>query len=229
MYQNMRPSSKRTTVAVLRKVLELPIEEFAGLIGKSVETIRSLESGRLKLGEETARKISEETGVSIDWLLATDPSKKPFTEDDFGVRWPYDREIFESIQAEQHKSSIQASEIAFEVLHAATVRHCLDWLPIFASAQLAGKGDVAVYLLRRFFGEMKERFGSDYDIARQAAADSNLTTSDGEKYAFLYRALNEPPDALLLSIPKRASRKARSSPLQPSPENAHPEGGHRSS
>jgi hypothetical protein len=76
---------------------------------------------------------------------------------------------------------------------------------------------------------MKERFGSDYDIARQAAADSNLTTSDGEKYAFLYRALNEPPDALLLSIPKRASRKARSSPLQPSPENAHPEGGHRSS
>jgi transcriptional regulator with XRE-family HTH domain len=231
VYHNMRLSSKRTTLSVLRALLGLSVEELANLIDKSVPTIRSLESGRLKLGEETARRIAKETGVSIYWLLAADPSKEPFSEDDLGVRWPYSKEIFELIQVQGDKSPFTQPEITPAVLHAATVRHCLDWLPIFASAQKAGKGDLAVFSLRRFFAEMGERFGADHKVAREASRDSRLITPDGEKYAFLYRdpPLSERPDALLLSMPKRARRKTKKLPSQPSPANAHHASGRTSS
>ena len=206
----MRLSSKRTTLSVLRAMLGLSVEEFAALIDKSVPTIRSLESGRLKLSEETARKIAKETGVSIYWLLAAEPSEEPFSEDDLGARWPYGKEIFELIQVQGDKSTFEPPETTPAVLHAATVRHCLDWLPIFASAQKADKGDLAVFLLRRFFAEMEKRFGADHKTAREASGDSRLTTPDGEKYAFLYRDFpTGRQNPLLLSMPKRSRRKTK--------------------
>jgi transcriptional regulator with XRE-family HTH domain len=54
---------------VLRQILGLTVEEFAKLIGKSLTTVNSLETGRLKLSEETAFRISQETGVEMHWLL----------------------------------------------------------------------------------------------------------------------------------------------------------------
>jgi transcriptional regulator with XRE-family HTH domain len=211
MYQNMRLSSKRTTVAVLRAMLGLSVEEFASLIGKSAPTIRSLESGRLKLGEETARKIAKETGVSIYWLFAADPSKQPFSEDDLGVRFPYGKDIYEHVQARAAGALFTPPEITPAVLHATTVRHCLDWLPIFAAAHKAGKGDLAVFSLRRFFAEMKERFGEDYEIAREASEDSRLITPEGKRYAFQYAHFQSSGrrQALLLAGPHRHRRKTK--------------------
>jgi transcriptional regulator with XRE-family HTH domain len=211
MYHNMRPSSKRTTVSVLRAMLGLSVEELADLIDKSVPTIRSLESGRLKLGEETARRIAKETGVSIYWLLAADPNEEPFNEDDVGARWPYDRSIYESIQAQGAGSMFAQPEITPAALHATTVRHCLDWLPIFAAAQKSGKGDLAVFSLRRFLAEMKERFGEDYTIARAASENARLITPNGERYEFLYGELQPSgrKEALLFPMPKRSRRKTK--------------------
>jgi transcriptional regulator with XRE-family HTH domain len=212
-------------------MLGLSVEELAELICKTVPTIRSLESGRLKLGQETALAIAQETGVSVYWLLAGDPSTEPFGEDQGGVRFKYSKDIYEVVQSQGAESGYPPLEITPTLLHAATVRHCTDWLPIFASAQKAGKGDLAVFLLRRFFAEMKERFGWDLELARDACTDSRLTTADGNKYFFIYRAGQGgwPEWGALMAVPKRAAKKAKSSPSQPSSANAHREGGRTSS
>jgi len=226
LYHYMRPSSKRTAIAMLRGVLGLSVEDFAKLIGKSTPTIRSLESGRLKLSEGTARTIAKETGVSIFWLLENDPSKEPFYEV-HGIRWPYGKAVYEVLQAEGAKSGFRPPEVSTALMHATTVRHCLDWLPIFAAAEKAGKGDLAVFLLRRFFADMTERFGADLRIAREASKSSRLTTADGSKYDFMYYFRG----AALMPVPKRGwrTRKPKSSPLPPSSGNAHHEGVHKSS
>jgi hypothetical protein len=109
----------------------------------------------------------------------------------------------------------------------------LDWLPIFAAAQKAGKGDLAVLLLRRFFGEMTERFGAAYQIAREASENSRLTTADDGKYDFRYG----PRGAGLFRVPKGGwripkafrNRKPKIEPLPPSSGNAHPEDARKSS
>jgi transcriptional regulator with XRE-family HTH domain len=227
MYQNMRLSSKRTTVAVLRAMLGLSVEEFANLIGKSAPTIRSLESGRLKLSEETARRIANETGISIYWLLEDDPTKEPFVEETSGIRVPYHKVVYEMVQSQGAESGYTPQDVTPALLHATALRHCGDWLPIFAAAQKAGKGDLAVFLLRRFFAEMTERFGADYQIAREASDNSRLTTADGSKYDFGYG----PRGAALFLVPKGGWRlpKLKRSPLPPSSGNAHPEGARKSS
>jgi len=75
----MRPSELRTTPAVLRSIIGLDAEEMRSLLGCSLNTIKSLESGRLKLSAAMAAKMAAATGVSEDWLLAADPSKLPRT------------------------------------------------------------------------------------------------------------------------------------------------------
>jgi transcriptional regulator with XRE-family HTH domain len=179
-------------------MLGLSVEGFANLIGKSAPTIRSLESGRLKLSEETARRIAKETGVSICWLLEDDPTKEPFVEEPSGIRLPYHKAAYEVVQSQGAESWYTPQDVTPALLHATAVRHCRDWLPIFAAAQKAGKGDLAVFLLRGFFAEMAERFGADYEIAREASKNSTLTTGDGSKYYFAYGSM----DAALLPVPK---------------------------
>jgi transcriptional regulator with XRE-family HTH domain len=82
-------SELRTKVAVLRSVMDCSVEEFANLVKKSPYSIKSLESGRLKLSDELAAKISELTNVSLAWLLddeltgqPVDIAGKPLTRDE---------------------------------------------------------------------------------------------------------------------------------------------------
>ena len=44
-------------------------DRFAKLLGRTVATVKSLETGRLALSEELAKRISQVTGVSLPWLL----------------------------------------------------------------------------------------------------------------------------------------------------------------
>src|SRR5215467_11873873 len=100
-------SKRKTTVAVLRQVLGLSVEEFAKLIGKSATTINSLETGRLKLAEETAFKIQEETGVEMEWLLKAAPKEKPYvlSFEDHQRRKPYTKDLFEQTQSLKGRKS----------------------------------------------------------------------------------------------------------------------------
>ena len=65
----MRLSEQRTTVAVLRAIIGETTHEFARATGLSLSAVEKLESGRLKLSDSIAQRISFETGASTKWLL----------------------------------------------------------------------------------------------------------------------------------------------------------------
>ena len=71
--------------------------DFGKLVGKPLGTVKSLEAGRLKLSEKTAKVISEKTGVSMGWLLSCDVRRPPV--DQFGNPWT--KETFESAEGRQ--------------------------------------------------------------------------------------------------------------------------------
>src|ERR1700756_3106949 len=68
-YGMPRPSKEKTNVATLRILLGEKQDGFAKLIGCSIHTLQSVETGRMKLGKSLAARISLITGVHIEWLL----------------------------------------------------------------------------------------------------------------------------------------------------------------
>jgi transcriptional regulator with XRE-family HTH domain len=76
-----RSPQGKTKVAQLRKVLGIPAQEFASVIGRTVDTVRSLEIGRLALSRDLAERISFEFGVNLNWLLNEAYKGPPVGED----------------------------------------------------------------------------------------------------------------------------------------------------
>jgi hypothetical protein len=106
-------STLSTVVAVVRHETGLIAPHFAKLIGKPYATLKSLESGRLKLSERTALDISRATGVGLAWLLAGDPKEPIITNE--GTLWTHEifswhegqavrKGIYESILKEHRRS-----------------------------------------------------------------------------------------------------------------------------
>ena len=67
--QPLTDSPPANNIARLRRTLGKTQGDFADLLGVSRNTITSVETGRLKLSDKLARRISEETGASSTWLL----------------------------------------------------------------------------------------------------------------------------------------------------------------
>jgi DNA-binding XRE family transcriptional regulator len=59
----------RHNVARLRQALSLSQKDFAGVINRSEITVKSIETGRLKLSKNLATLIAARTGAEADWLL----------------------------------------------------------------------------------------------------------------------------------------------------------------
>jgi transcriptional regulator with XRE-family HTH domain len=74
IYYAMRHSPLRHPLAVLRQIIGLGQKELAQRVGKSTSTIQAIELGKLKLSEDLAAKIEEQTGVNSLWLLYGDPT-----------------------------------------------------------------------------------------------------------------------------------------------------------
>ena len=146
----MSAQSKLTTpVSVLRHEIDLTVKKFAKLIGKSAQTVTSLESGRLKLSKATALRISEETGVSVDWLLANNPKVKPYVTKDLNHSVPFEKEHFEQVQASKMDPSITAESLANDIRS------------IYAYAYAAGKLELVDYRVHNFLDGLAARFGCD--------------------------------------------------------------------
>ncbi len=91
----MRSSGLKTTTAKLRKICEIDDCEMAKIMDRSVHTVHSIESGRIKLTKELAGRMALETGISPEWLLAGDTDATPI---DINGK-EYKREIFDLAQA----------------------------------------------------------------------------------------------------------------------------------
>lgn len=76
----MATSKRKTTLAVLRSILgpvEGSEERVASLASRSISWVKKVSAGLEPLTEEAALQLQSATGVSLDWLLGTDPNVSP--------------------------------------------------------------------------------------------------------------------------------------------------------
>jgi transcriptional regulator with XRE-family HTH domain len=176
-------SLKTTTVAVLRTMLGLSIDEFGELIGKAPSTIKSLESGRLALSHDTAIEISLQTGVALEWLLNGNPKKSPVViTSPNGAQEPYSKEHFERIQAKRQKPApLTAPE---DRIWPALV-NVTDWLSVYHHAVDTGKADLVRYLMQKFLDDLVTRFGKDDAAFLEANTKTRIVTARGSQLEFI--------------------------------------------
>jgi transcriptional regulator with XRE-family HTH domain len=178
-------SKKKTTISVLRLQLGLTVEEFAFLIGKSVSAITSLETGRLRLSEETASEISRQTGVSMAWLLTSSAKEKPYSIDEGdGSKRPYTKELFETIQAHKKFGDRYTQTGKPERRLVGSITVISDWISVYTAAVETRKAELAVYLMQQFLGELVERLGKDDDGMMRINQKARIITADGREWAF---------------------------------------------
>jgi transcriptional regulator with XRE-family HTH domain len=165
-------------------MLGLSQEEFGSEIDLSRPTIQAIELGKLRLTEENALKIQEATGVAMDWLLAGDVASEPYYFYGDELR-RYSKDVFEEIQASRNSEYEPArpKETPSDV-HIGALATTADWFPILAAAEKAGKADIAVYFMRKFLEDMKERFGRDEKTASEVWGKARVIEPDGKELRF---------------------------------------------
>jgi transcriptional regulator with XRE-family HTH domain len=180
-------STKKTTFAVLRQKLGLSVQEFAKLIKKSVGTINSLETGRLRLSPETAHFVTEQTGVALEWILEGKPEEEPYWLDQVdGHKHPWTKQIFEEIQAHKlsadSKIRIKNPRPGWRLIRAlmATGR----WLSIYSWAEKNGQAEVAQYRMTSFLNDLAKLFGTDDAGAVRLCQNTELRLKDGTQWSF---------------------------------------------
>jgi len=147
-------------LAIVRKEIGYTQAQFGELIGRAWPTVHAIERGKLRLTEEVAQKVSEETGVSLKWLLEDDPETKPYSEIGTSLT-PWNKETFEFVQATKQSYSEAPPPYADEATATAIILMVDLWIPIYSAAVKAGKGEVARYHLFKFLRDMCDKFGED--------------------------------------------------------------------
>ena len=160
----MRRSEVHHVLALLRRELNLSQEELATLAGKSTNTIKSVELGRLKLSESLAEKIGVVTNVNPACLLKNDLAA-PLT--DWNGR-PYTAQAFH--EAKERGDSFQAG--GEKISRWSLGEHLLDLFAVYVAAEKRGVG--TAYLFRNRFKRMVDEFIADFGQDLPTVGDFNL-------------------------------------------------------
>jgi transcriptional regulator with XRE-family HTH domain len=149
--RTMPRSTLRTTAAVLRSILEIKDSKMAEVLGCSVSTINSVESGRLRLSAALARKIHYNSGISIGWLMDGDPTAPPVSADGR----EYTKAIFEEVQA---RKKYFATSQDFAVARIA-LGFFRDILAMLVNANRKRNYHLAAYRIGKAIAELRAEFG----------------------------------------------------------------------
>jgi transcriptional regulator with XRE-family HTH domain len=198
-------SRLKTTAAVLRRMLGLSVEDFGKLIGKSVSTVTKLETETLPLSEETAYRISVETGVSMDWLMVGNPREKPHYFDDENRKRPYKKELFERIQAQRNSEAVNLPDAGSSLIRAIVV--AADFLSVYNAASESGKAEHIAYLVKQFTDDLVERFGKNDAPFLTLNADARIITREGEEWKFARKEDGQDGITLQRVVPPKRSVK----------------------
>lgn len=162
---NMATSQLKSKIARLRLITGETAESFADIIGKSMSTLRSLETGRLKLSEKTASEISRATGVSLRWLLA-DKSTPPTCEDSHPAK-PFTKETYVHHIAKKRRPVFKDLSPELGLMLNFAIRDILT--AVYGAAE-KGNGDIALYYLEKFAEDLGKQFPPPKDRRNAARA-----------------------------------------------------------
>ena len=219
----MRTSPLRHKLARLRLFLNLGQKEMADLAGCSRRAIQSVELRTLKLSEELARKISNETGIAVDWLLEND-LKAPLTSVRLG---PFRIEDYNETRALRDLGAPSMAGLFTMAWGGEPMTIALyAWMrAIFATKD----GDIALWKTGKFVEKLAERYGHNRDVVstprlevtalrdhrfrrRQAEIGMRLAEKFTREWRKGQRMLSRSPTGgLLVRIPvaKKRARKKR--------------------
>ena len=147
----MATSLQKSKVAQTRIITGETADDFADIIGKKMPTLRSLETGRLKLSEETALKISQETGVDVRWLMTENTNEPPRGRD----RKPYTLESYHEHRV-RLRNGIQEDCVEISDEDLAILFHRL--LEIYASARAQKQAGMFVFKLKKAADLLLEKY-----------------------------------------------------------------------
>ena len=134
-------------------------EAFAQLIGCSIHTLQSVETGWLKLSEELARRIAAATDVDLDWLRQNDLKAEPCVANS---KFPYTRSAFDNAQAHRRLGTPDfIATIAPDYLLASYGQ----LRAIISDAAKRGEGGVVIWKLGRFIDGLRQDYGHDNHLA----------------------------------------------------------------
>jgi transcriptional regulator with XRE-family HTH domain len=167
---SVRPSLQKHNVARLRvKLNEFEAKEFgkkftqefdqarfAEMIGCSLQKLRNIETGRTKLHESLARRIADETGASIVWLMDGDPGALPISTDDR----PYTKEIYDKAQARKKRFAT----IPHFILPVPAREYCRAITAILVNANRNRNFHLAHYRTAKAIRELRDEFGEAKDV-----------------------------------------------------------------
>jgi transcriptional regulator with XRE-family HTH domain len=176
-------SLQKTTVAVLRQVLGLSVEEFGRLIGKSASTITKLDNGSLPLSDETAHTIATETGVCLLWLLKGGPEEEPYVLDWAGRKYPYFKGHFEQVQAQKGAIPRYPLDPALYFVVSTMATH--DFHSIYAAAEKAGRGELAIYRIRKVLKDLAAEMGKDDEGFLRLNADARIVAANKSEWKWV--------------------------------------------
>lgn len=167
----MRISLLRTNVARLRTFLEMKQPEFAEATGLNIDTLRSVESGRLKLSEQVAATIMQATGVSYEWLMEADPAA-PIRARRGGRA--YKKSDFELVQSRKIADAPVIAKNEWEEGVLSGFVTCVNLVRVLATAAKAGKFQIAAYRVHRLIETLADEFGLDEEGLTQYLRNSKF-------------------------------------------------------
>jgi transcriptional regulator with XRE-family HTH domain len=159
----MRISPLKHNVARLRTLdfVKLGQKELADLAGCSTRTIQSVELNTLKLSEDLARRISNVTGIAVDWLLENDLEAKPISKS----RRPYTRKDYEHSRT-AHDLGISSDQAIALLLGKSYATVFSAWMRAIFVRRIGG--DVALWKVGKLLEQLAERYGHDRSIVPRA-------------------------------------------------------------
>ena len=202
----MRPSKLRHPVAVLRGICELRQKEFANLIGITPVYLQKIEltpaHHGVSLSAKVAQRIFHETGVSIEWLRAGNPSRKAVSS----RGEPYTREIFVRAQAE--KKHYDRPPIPF-FLNTDALRYCARVVAILESARKSGKYYSAEWEMGAALDKLQKEYGQE--------SGTEFTNTQVDLLRPLIEQGKNPLSAIrrLNAAPRLSKRSLKKKPRQP--------------
>jgi len=166
----MRHSSKKTTTAFLRSIVGVKVEEFASILGVSVASINSVESGRLKLSALMMKRLTHQTGISLKWLADGDLNAKPMT----GTGEEFTRQTFERAQA----SKVHFDKVPEFIFGSQFVGFAARLRAILSSANQSDNFALADYKVGKLVDALSAEFGEDVNESANLLVALPLIESD---------------------------------------------------
>lgn len=99
-----RPTNRKTTLGAARALLGISTTQLEKRSGVAVSTIEKIESGRVPLTLEIARKIGWSTAIHPRWLMDGNPNTDPVSI--FGGPWS----VQEGAQIQQWKKNMNEAD-----------------------------------------------------------------------------------------------------------------------